>query len=66
MSKPIWKSKRFLGAVATVLVLGYNILGVGQFGLPEIPEWVYAALAAVGITVGGYEAKKRSDVKKGA
>jgi hypothetical protein len=47
--KSFWKSKGFWGAVVTTLLTAWNTMGVDQFGLPAVPEFVYAILAGWGL-----------------
>lgn len=44
------KNKAIVTAIGTTLVVAYVIIG-GQLGLPALPEWVYGALAGLGIAI---------------
>jgi hypothetical protein len=46
--KKWWQSKLIWAGVAAVIISAYNTASV-QFGLPVIPEFVYAVLGAFGI-----------------
>lgn len=48
LSKKWWQSKTIWAGVVAILIAGYNA-GAAQFGWPEIPEFVYALLAALGV-----------------
>lgn len=61
-NRPFWQRKRVIGAVVAAAVAAYTVLS-SQLGLPPIPEWVYAALGAIGVTVAGYEATKATTPK---
>lgn len=43
-----WKSKTIWSAIIAALIVAWNTIGP-HFGLPPIPELVYAVLAALGI-----------------
>jgi hypothetical protein len=46
--KPWWQSKTVLAGVATVALVAYSEAS-SIFGLPPVPEYVYAVLGALGI-----------------
>jgi len=46
--KPWYRSKNIWVGVVAVLIAGYNSASA-QFGLPAIPEFVFAVLGAMGI-----------------
>lgn len=48
-NKPWWKSKTIISMIVAVLVVAWNEAIAVGFGLPVIPEFVYALLAALGI-----------------
>jgi ABC-type branched-subunit amino acid transport system permease subunit len=47
-SKKWWASKAVWAGVIAILVAGYNVATV-QFGLPAIPDFVFAILGAFGV-----------------
>ena len=44
-----WQSKTIWMGIVAVLVVAYNTAGEHFMGLPPIPEFVYALLAALGV-----------------
>lgn len=46
--KPWWKSKTIWAGIVAVAISAYNSAAV-QFGLPAIPDFVFALLGAFGI-----------------
>ena len=49
MEKKSWyKSKTIWASIITALIVAYNTVGP-NFGLPVLPEFVYGALAALGL-----------------
>jgi hypothetical protein len=49
MKKVFWKSKTFWATFLTVVITGYNTLGVEYLGAPKLPDFVYAVLGAFGL-----------------
>ena len=47
-TKAFWKSTGFWGTILTVALTVYNGLK-GQFGWPDVPEWLYGVFGAVGL-----------------
>ncbi len=47
-NKKWWLSKAVWAGIIAVAVAGYNS-AVAQFGLPAIPDFVFAILAAMGV-----------------
>jgi len=48
VTKKWWESKNVWTGIVTVLIAAYST-AAGQFGLPVIPEYVFAILGAFGI-----------------
>ena len=48
-TKPWYQSKTIVSMIVTVLVVAYNEAVAVGFGLPQIPEFVYGVLAALGV-----------------
>lgn len=46
--KPWYKSKTILTGIVAVLLSAYGSAST-QFGLPPVPDWIYAILASIGI-----------------
>jgi hypothetical protein len=46
--KPWWKSKTVWAGVFTVALVAYNAASE-NFGLPPVPDFVYAILGALGV-----------------
>lgn len=57
-TRPLWRRKRFISSVVTVLLAAYLLVGP-QLGLPPVPDWVWSAIGATGLTVGGAALKER-------
>jgi hypothetical protein len=47
-SKHWYQSKALWAGVVAIVIAGYNA-GAATFGWPEVPEFVYALLAALGV-----------------
>lgn len=47
-TKPWYKSRGVWTGVAATLIAAYGTASV-QFGLPAVPEWIYAFLGALGV-----------------
>lgn len=48
VSKPWYQSKAIWAGVVAIFLAGYNA-GAVAFGWPEVPEFVYGLLAALGV-----------------
>jgi hypothetical protein len=48
-AKPWYLSKIIWGAIVAILISAWNAGVSSVFGLPPIPEWVYALLGAFGV-----------------
>jgi len=46
--KKWWKSRSIWTGVVAVVIAGYNAAS-SSFGLPPVPEWVFAILGTLGI-----------------
>ncbi len=46
--KPWYKSKTILTGIVAVILASYSAAST-QFGLPPVPEWVFAILASIGV-----------------
>lgn len=47
-AKPWWQSKAVWAGVIAVIIAAYDTASV-QFGLPPVPDFLYAILGALGI-----------------
>jgi hypothetical protein len=47
-TKSWWRSKTIWAGVVAVILAGYGTAAT-QFGLPPVPEWIFALLGALGV-----------------